>query len=59
VVGDQLFTDILGGNAAGFTTILVDPLSVRERAWTRFVRGIERTLLRRKIAYGEEGRGDK
>lgn len=59
VVGDQLFTDILGGNAAGFATILVDPLSVREMAWTRFVRGIERTLLRRRIAYREEGRWSK
>ena len=49
VIGDQLLTDILGGNAAGFFTILVDPLSVSEMAWTRFVRRIERILFRRKI----------
>ncbi len=26
VVGDQIFTDILGGNSSGITTILVDPI---------------------------------
>ena len=26
VIGDQLFTDVLGGNLAGLTTVLVDPL---------------------------------
>lgn len=51
VVGDQLFTDILGGNAAGFFTVLVSPLSEREMVWTRFVRRMERALLKRKIVY--------
>ena len=26
IVGDQIFTDILGGNRAGVTTLLVEPI---------------------------------
>ncbi|NLG37826.1 MAG: YqeG family HAD IIIA-type phosphatase [Clostridiales bacterium] len=59
VVGDQLFTDILGGNAAGFFTVLVSPLSAREMAWTRFVRHAERALLKRKIVYKTEENRDE
>ncbi|MGI6604298.1 MAG: YqeG family HAD IIIA-type phosphatase [bacterium] len=53
VVGDQLFTDILGGNRLGLLTILVVPLSHHEFIGTRVVRCIERSvlnlLLRRKL----------
>ncbi|MFO7273514.1 MAG: YqeG family HAD IIIA-type phosphatase [Bacillota bacterium] len=45
VVGDQLFTDILGGNRAGAYTILVVPLDRREFIGTRLVRLIERRVL--------------
>lgn len=48
LVGDQLFTDILGGNLLGMRTILVDPLSVREFPTTRVVRAAER-LIRGRI----------
>lgn len=45
IVGDQLFTDVLGGNRLGAMTILVDPLS-RERKWHRRVmRTVERSML--------------
>ena len=45
IVGDQLFTDVLGGNRLGAVTILVDPLS-SERKWHRkIMRGIERQVL--------------
>jgi HAD superfamily phosphatase (TIGR01668 family) len=47
VVGDQLFTDILGGNRLGAYTILVQPLHPRELLWTRMMRRLERPLLRR------------
>lgn len=30
VIGDQLFTDILGGNAAGMRTLIVDPICEAE-----------------------------
>jgi HAD superfamily phosphatase (TIGR01668 family) len=45
IVGDQLFTDVLGGNRLGAVTILVDPLSP-ERKWHRKVmRSVERFML--------------
>lgn len=47
VLGDQLFTDILGGNRAGLFTILVTPLSQKEFIGTRLVRQVERILLRK------------
>jgi HAD superfamily phosphatase (TIGR01668 family) len=46
LVGDQVFTDILGGNRLGLHTILVRPQGRREFLLTRFVRIIERALLR-------------
>lgn len=45
VVGDQVFTDILGGNRLGLHTILVVPISKKEFVGTRLVRQIERILL--------------
>lgn len=44
-VGDQLFTDVLGGNRAGLLTILVRPMDRKEFIGTRFVRPLERFLL--------------
>ncbi|MBM3274686.1 MAG: HAD hydrolase-like protein, partial [Candidatus Sericytochromatia bacterium] len=35
VVGDQLFTDVLGGRRLGAYTILVRPVSNTERRWAR------------------------
>lgn len=45
VVGDQIFTDILGGNRMGLRTILVKPLSKREFLGTKLSRAVERILL--------------
>jgi HAD superfamily phosphatase (TIGR01668 family) len=45
VVGDQLFTDVLGGKLAGAYTILVDPLSANALPHTRFARAAERVAL--------------
>jgi uncharacterized protein len=42
LVGDQVFTDILGGNRLGLYTILVRPQSRREFFLTRVVRLLER-----------------
>ncbi len=44
LVGDQLFTDILGGNLLGLHTILVTPLSRNEFFTTKIVRALERTI---------------
>lgn len=45
VIGDQLFTDILGGNRLGLYTILVLPMSDREFIGTRFMRQMEKLLV--------------
>lgn len=47
VVGDQIFTDVLGGNRAGLFTILVNPIPGREFWWTTFVRRIEKIVLKK------------
>lgn len=45
LVGDQVFTDILGGNRLGLHTILVRPQSPREFLLTRLARIVERVVL--------------
>jgi HAD superfamily phosphatase (TIGR01668 family) len=47
VIGDQLFTDVLGGNRLELFTILVSPVTEREYWTTRLVRRLERWLLPR------------
>ncbi|QGG46600.1 YqeG family HAD IIIA-type phosphatase [Heliorestis convoluta] len=48
VIGDQIFTDVLGGNRMGLHTILVNPISRREFVGTRLVRTIEKLVLRQR-----------
>lgn len=45
VIGDQMFTDILGGNLIGVTTVLVAPLSDSDLPHTLMLRRIEQRLL--------------
>ncbi|GGJ83625.1 hypothetical protein GCM10007063_02660 [Lentibacillus kapialis] len=45
VIGDQVLTDVLGGNLAGFYTILVVPIVQSDGKVTRFNRKIERRIL--------------
>ncbi|MGM8213908.1 YqeG family HAD IIIA-type phosphatase [Virgibacillus sp. W0430] len=45
VIGDQLLTDVLGGNVAGFYTILVVPIVETDAKITQFNRKIERKVL--------------
>ncbi len=42
VIGDQIFTDILGCNRCGIYTMLVDPISSREFSTTKYVRLLEK-----------------
>lgn len=44
-IGDQIMTDILGGNRMGFTTILVNSVSSIEPWTTKFNRFWERKIL--------------
>lgn len=46
IVGDQLFTDILGGNRMQLYTIWTPPLSTTEFISTRAVRKIERLVIK-------------
>lgn len=45
VVGDQIFTDILGGNLCGAYTVMVEPLGEHETDFIKFKRRLERPLL--------------
>lgn len=45
VIGDQLLTDVLGGNRSGFHTILVVPVAQTDGMMTRINRKIERRIL--------------
>jgi HAD superfamily phosphatase (TIGR01668 family) len=47
VVGDQIFTDVLGGNRMGLFTILVSPINKYEFIGTRLVRKLEKLFLKR------------
>ena len=47
IVGDQLLTDILGGNLAGCKTILVCPVELENSFGFKIKRGIERKLLKK------------
>jgi HAD superfamily phosphatase (TIGR01668 family) len=46
VVGDQLFTDVLGGKLCGLYTILTEPIEGKDFPVTRFFRFFERLMLR-------------
>ena len=45
VVGDQLFTDVLGARLFGFYTILTEPIEPHDFAVTRIFRFFERLVL--------------
>lgn len=52
MVGDQLFTDVLGAKCAGLVSVLVTPLSPGRHAHTRAARRLERWVL----SGGDRGR---
>ncbi|MDP5273028.1 YqeG family HAD IIIA-type phosphatase [Chengkuizengella axinellae] len=46
VIGDQLLTDVFGGNRLGLNTILVKPVSIHEDSFfTRINRRVEKIIL--------------
>jgi HAD superfamily phosphatase (TIGR01668 family) len=45
VIGDQMFTDVLGGNRLGLYTILVIPVAQTDGFFTRINRRMERIAL--------------
>ena len=62
VVGDQIFTDVIGGNRCNMFTILVDPVDKKDYWYTAWKRPIEnrikKILVKRrygtKIVYGRK-----
>lgn len=52
MIGDQLFTDIRGGNRLGMYTILVLPIHPKEWFGTRITRQIEKLAMRRLAKQG-------
>lgn len=55
IVGDQIFTDILGGNFVGLHTILLTPIKLEDTAGFRFKRNLERLVFKiYKITNTEE-----
>ncbi len=48
VVGDQLFTDVLGAKFLGLHTILTEPIVAKDWLGTRILRFLERVLLGRR-----------
>ena len=53
MIGDQIFTDIWGGNRFGIKTILVSPINKQEGIITKVKRPIEKLFLN-KIKKGEK-----
>lgn len=47
IIGDQLVTDIIGGNKVGITTILVNPVSTKNPWWTALNRSKEKRIMKR------------
>ena len=47
IIGDQLFTDVLGGNRVHIVTCLVDPITNEDFFVTRFFRIFEKRILKK------------
>jgi len=58
VVGDQLLTDVLGGNRAGLRTILVTPISPEESFLSKMNRSLEKFAVWAMRKRGIDIRGD-
>lgn len=46
VIGDQVFTDVFGGNRLGIKTVLLTPRFDKDYIWTKFVRIVEKFVLK-------------
>jgi HAD superfamily phosphatase (TIGR01668 family) len=52
VIGDQVFTDILGGNRLGMHTILINPVGKQELKTTKVMRRLEKWTLTKMYKKG-------
>lgn len=55
IIGDQLLTDVLGGNKAGITTVLITPIGNKDMIFTYihrfFEKGIVRKMSKKNLFY--------
>ena len=58
VVGDQIFTDVIGGNRSNMFTILVDPVTPKDYWYTAWKRPIE-NRIKNKFKKHDKNLGDK
>ena len=49
VVGDQIFTDVIGGNRCKMFTILVDPIDKKDFWYTAWKRPLENTIKKKYV----------
>lgn len=54
VVGDQIFTDVIGANRSGMFSILVKPLEEKDIFITRIKRPLEEAIIRNYLKHKEE-----
>ena len=47
IIGDQMLTDVVGGNKIGITTILVNPISKKDLFFTKFNRLLEKRIMKK------------
>jgi hypothetical protein len=50
LVGDQIFTDVMGGNLYGIKTILVEPFYLEDKWTFKLKRKIESTVFKRDFS---------
>ena len=48
-IGDQIFTDVLGANISGMTSIFVEPINDKDYFITRVKRPIEKFIIKRYL----------
>ncbi len=54
IIGDQIFTDVLGGNRQNLFTILVTPIKSKEFWWTTLMRRLEIHVLKSCTPFKKE-----
>ena len=55
MVGDQIFTDVLGGNRCKMFTILVEPINEKDYWYTQWKRPLEEKIKRQYLNSNSEG----
>ena len=58
IIGDQLFTDIYGGNKVGIKTCLIEPLTNVDLLFTKILRYFETKKIKKFEKTGKFQRGD-